>query len=212
MTLSILPATPQDLPDLHRVIERAYRGDTARKGWTHEADMLDDQRTDLETLSAILGTPGELLLVARSDDTIRGCVQLTDKGEGLAYLGLLCIDPEHQAGGLGRQLLAEAEARAARHFAATRMEMSAISVRTELIAYYQRRGYHPTGEQRPFPVEVEPPLWLAVLEKRLDSAHGPPEQGAASPPARHKAMPRGKWSADELKRSKADHIQPIRRT
>src|SRR5690606_14544676 len=36
--ISITTAIADDLPTLHPVIERAYRGDSARAGWTHEAD------------------------------------------------------------------------------------------------------------------------------------------------------------------------------
>jgi len=166
-TPTIRPATPADLAQLHPVIERAYRGDSARGGWTHEADILEGQRTSLDDLAEILTRPAERLLVAEEDGRIIGCVQVTDRGDGLAYLGLLCIEPTLQAAGLGRQLIAEAEACAARLFGATTMEMTVIDSRAELIAYYQRRGYRLTGEGRPFPIEVTPPLRLAVLEKPL---------------------------------------------
>ena len=35
------PATSADIAELHELIERAYRGDTARAGWSHEADLLN---------------------------------------------------------------------------------------------------------------------------------------------------------------------------
>ena len=166
-TILIRPAMLADLAALHPVIERGYRGDSARSGWTHEADILDGPRTSLDDLAKILTRPAERLLVAEAAGRIIGCVQITDCGDGLAYLGLLCIEPTLQAAGLGRQLIAEAEARAARLFGATTMEMTVIDSRAELIAYYQRRGYRLTGEGRPFPIELTPPLRLAVLEKPL---------------------------------------------
>src|SRR4051794_12606418 len=126
--LHIRLAYPADLPRLHPVIERAYRGDAARGGWTHEADLLDGTRTDLATLAAILPEPAERLLVAERDGAIIGCVQVSDRGGGIAYLGLLCVDPLLQAGGLGRQLIAAAEAEARTAFAATTMEMTVIDV------------------------------------------------------------------------------------
>ncbi len=53
-------------------------------------------------------------------------------------------------------------------FAARSMEMTVIHRRTELIAWYERRGYHPTGETRPFPVDPpRPDLHFVVLEKGL---------------------------------------------
>lgn len=165
--LTIRFAAAADLPGLHPVIERAYRGDEARAGWTHEADILDGQRTDLATLAAILTTPGTRLLIALDGDTPIGCVQVSDHGGGTAYLGLLCIDPALQAAGLGRQLIAAAETLAREAFAATIIEMTVIESRAELIAYYERRGYARTGERRDFPIPLDPPLFMTVLAKPL---------------------------------------------
>lgn len=166
--MQIRVATEADLPALHPVIERAYRGDSARAGWTFEADLLSDDRTDLGELTAIVCSASDRLLVAISEDGVPiGCVQVTSKGAGLAYLGLLCIDPVLQVGGLGRQLIAAAEDLARDVFGAHAMEMTVIDQRVELIAYYERRGYGRTGEKRPFPVLVDPPLAMVVLEKAL---------------------------------------------
>jgi hypothetical protein len=41
---------------------------------------------------------------------------------------------------------------AAADFGAQVMEMTVIRRRSELVAYYQRRGYSLTGEERPFPI------------------------------------------------------------
>lgn len=150
------------------MIERAYRGDTARQGWSHEADLLSDPRTDRATLDAILADPRSTLLMAEAGGVPVGCVQVTDKGGGTAYLGLLCVDPERQAGGLGRRLIAAAEQTARNAFHARTTTMTVIEQRVELIAYYRRRGYEPTGRRIDFPVSVEPPLFMAELAKPLD--------------------------------------------
>ena len=165
--MDIRLATAADLPQIHPVIERAYRGDTARAGWTFESDLLTGARTDLASLSAILDSPHDRLLIAIVDTIPIGCAQVTDKQDGTAYLGLLCIDPERQAAGLGRQLIAAAEDLAVRLFGATRMEMTVIDRRVELIAYYQRRGYILGAERRPFPIALDPPLEMVVLAKAL---------------------------------------------
>ena len=146
----------------------ARRGDEARAGWTFESDLLTDARTDIEELQAILASPTDRLLVAIDDKGMPiGCVQITKREEGIAYLGLLCIDPDRQAAGLGRQLIAAAEDIAVRLFGATRMEMTVIDRRVELIAYYQRRGYILGAERRPFPIALDPPLEMVVLAKAL---------------------------------------------
>ncbi|MHA6723717.1 GNAT family N-acetyltransferase [Sphingomonas sp. RS2018] len=165
--MDIRPADSTDLPALHPVIERAYRGDAARLGWSHEADLLSGKRTDTATLAAIVADPKQRLLVAREAGVVIGSVVVADLGNALAYLGLLCIEPAQQAGGRGRTLIAAAEATARDVFGATRMEMTVIEQRTELIAWYIRRGYLTTGERRDFPIAVDPPLFMTVLEKPL---------------------------------------------
>ncbi len=171
--MDLRPATAADIPPLHALVERAYRGDAARQGWTHEADLLDGQRTDPDALAEILADPARVILVAQANDGLVGCVQVADLGQGLAYLGLLGVDPARQAGGLGRRLVEAAEQEARARFSATRMEMTVIRQRTELIAWYQRLGYALTGEVRPFPKD-EPRFGLpraelsfVVLEKAL---------------------------------------------
>lgn len=175
MAISIRPAVPADLPVLHALIERAYRGATARAGWTHEADLLRGPRTTQADLAAIIADPASAMLIAVEDSSagaiggaIIACVQVSDKG-GIGYLGQLAVEPARQTGGLGRTMITAAEDRA-RNLGAARMEMTVIGDRTELIAYYQRRGYAATGEIRPFPWEMPAsgmPLHLVVMERAL---------------------------------------------
>ena len=165
--LTVRTATPADLPRMHPVIERAYRGDSARQGWTHEADLLSGERIDTATLSAMFAGPGHIFLIAERADAAVGCVSLTARGDGLAYLGLLCVDPAAQAGGVGKAIIAAAEKAAREQLDADRIEMTVIDSRVELISYYERRGFVRTGERRPFPVELNPPLGMVVLEKAL---------------------------------------------
>lgn len=166
MNIDIRPAVETDLPRLHPVVERAYRGDSARAGWTHEADLVTGERTDLETLRSLLDGDSRLL-IAFDGETVLGCVNVSSRGDGLAYLGLLCVDPTLQAGGIGRKLVAAAETIARDAFSATRIEMTVIDRRAELIAWYVRHGYEPSGETRPFPVPLDPPLAMVVLVKPL---------------------------------------------
>lgn len=146
-------ATAADLPALHALVEGAYRGDSARRGWSHEADLLDGQRTDEQELNDLLSDPTQVVLVAEQAGGLIGCVAVADKGHGLTYLGMLSVDPARQAGGLGRRLVGAAEAQAVERFRARSMEMSVIHSRAELIAWYERLGYRLTGERRPFPMQ-----------------------------------------------------------
>jgi GNAT superfamily N-acetyltransferase len=165
--VDVRPAVAAELPAIHAVIERAYRGDSAKLGWTHEADLLFDTRTDLATLEAIVRNPAQVLLTLFEGGTPLGCVNVADKGDALAYLGLLCIEPVRQGEHLGRRLMAAAEDYAREVFACNVIEMTVIDQRRELIAYYERRGWRRTGERRPFPVALDPPFVMEVLAKSL---------------------------------------------
>jgi GNAT superfamily N-acetyltransferase len=163
---SIRPATAADAPVLQPLIQRAYRGDAARAGWTHEADLIEGERIAVADLAALIVDPAERLLIAEEGGVPIGCVRLADLGGGLAYLGLLAVEPARQAGGVGRALMAAAEQTARDTLGARRIEMTVIDCRTELIAYYRRRGYAAVGT-RAFPIDLDPPLSMVVLEKPL---------------------------------------------
>lgn len=165
----MIAASPEDAPALKALLEAAYRGDSARAGWNHEADILDDERIAPGELAAMLADPAVTILTARDADEIVGCVAVTRKNASLAYLGMLCVLPTLQSGGLGRRLLDAAED-FARAEGVAAMEMTVIDSRDSLIGWYERRGYAFTGERRPFPVPRDPPVNFVVLEKRLGPA------------------------------------------
>jgi ribosomal protein S18 acetylase RimI-like enzyme len=167
--VTIIPASPGDALALKDLLEAAYRGDSARQGWNHEADILDDERTSRAELDALLADPAVTILTARDGEALVGCVAVTRKDASLAYLGMLCVLPTLQSGGLGRRLLDAAED-LARAEGIAAMEMTVIDSRDSLIAWYERRGYARTGERRPFPVLRDPPITFVVLEKPLGPA------------------------------------------
>ena len=170
-------AAPGDVPSLHALVEAAYRGDAARGGWTHEADLLGGQRTDTDELESLVAAPRSAILMAEADKRVLGCVHVQGKPDALAYLGMLSVHPEIQAAGLGRRIIAAAEHHARHMLGAEIMEMTVIRQRPELIAWYERRGYRRTGEERPFPLDdprcgipITRDLAFVVLAKRIGSA------------------------------------------
>jgi predicted N-acetyltransferase YhbS len=136
-------------------VNSAYRGDSSRRGWTTEADLLGGQRTDPVTLAGQLRAAGTTVLVAEDAGRLVGCVLVepvsADAGEREAYLGMLTVDPGLQTRGVGSVLVGAAEAFARDALSACAMRMTVIAQRTELIAWYERRGYARTGETQPFP-------------------------------------------------------------
>jgi ribosomal protein S18 acetylase RimI-like enzyme len=170
--MTISKASTDDLPELVALINSAYRGEASRKGWTTEADLLEgDLRTDLESLSHLMQKPGVTFLKCTSDEGyITGCVCL-EAGERGLYLGMLSVSPLLQAKGIGKKLMAAALVHA-RENQCGRIHMQVISVRHELIAWYTRQGYRPTGETLPMPVcprfgRPTQQLYFMVLEKRV---------------------------------------------
>ncbi|MDQ0785588.1 GNAT family N-acetyltransferase [Streptomyces sp. B3I8] len=148
--LTYRDATEADVEALVALVESAYRGDSSRTGWTTEADILEGQRTDAEGVLEVVRSPDSRLLVVERDGSLVACCQLEHRG-GSAYFGMFAVRPGLQGGGLGRAVLAEAERTARESWGVTEMQMTVISVREDLIAWYERRGYRRTGRISSFP-------------------------------------------------------------
>ena len=143
-------AKDTDVDALVALIESAYRGDSSRAGWTTEADILQGQRTDPEGVLAVIKSPDSRLLNAERDGRLVACCQLEHRGEH-AYFGMFAVSPTQQGAGLGKVVMAQAEREARETWGVTEMHMTVISVREDLIAWYERRGYRRTGRMTPFP-------------------------------------------------------------
>jgi ribosomal protein S18 acetylase RimI-like enzyme len=144
-------ASATDVPAIVSLVESAYRGEVSRTGWTTEADLLDGQRTDADAVADILRTPGSTVLLAEAAGDLMACCQIEQRLPAAAYFGMFSVQPTGQGQGVGRQVLAEAERIARDEWGATTMIMTVLAQRDDLIAWYERRGYRRTGEQRPFP-------------------------------------------------------------
>ncbi|MFF9333948.1 GNAT family N-acetyltransferase [Streptomyces albogriseolus] len=148
--LTFRDATAADVDALVELIESAYRGESSRAGWTTEADILQGQRTDPEGVLEVVKAPGSRLLTVEREGRIVACCQLEHRGDH-AYFGMFAVSPALQGAGLGRAVIAEAERQARESWGVTEMHMTVITVREDLIAWYERRGYRRTGRTTPFP-------------------------------------------------------------
>jgi ribosomal protein S18 acetylase RimI-like enzyme len=148
--LTFRDAVDSDVDALVVLVESAYRGDSSRVGWTTEADILAGRRTDAEGVRAVVEAPDSRLLTVERDGALVACCQLEHRGDH-AYFGMFAVSPALQGGGLGKVIIAEAERTVREVWGATEMHMTVISVREELIAWYERRGYRRTGRMTPFP-------------------------------------------------------------
>ena len=179
-------ARPDDLPAVVALMNQAFRGTGEGASWNSEAAYIDGDRTSEALLSQeIAEKPHAVLLVVRAVDDagLQGSVWLEPLGDkvggvevgggGVWYLGSLTVRPGLQNAGLGRGLLAAAEAWIAERGGRV-VEMTVVNVRDTLIAWYERRGYALTGRVTPFPyddarfgVPREPGLAFVTLAKTL---------------------------------------------
>ncbi len=172
MPPSFRTATTDDLDPIVALVTSAYRGEESTAGWTTEHHLLHGQRTDPDMVSAAIVDPDGRVELAEVDGELLGCLQLTWSGE-TAHFGMFAVRPTAQAAGIGSALLTHAEA-IARSRGCTSMDLEVIAQREQLIAYYRRRGYEPTGETAPFPygderfgIPQRDDLHFVVLRRRL---------------------------------------------
>jgi len=169
--MPVIKALATDVPELNILVNSAYRGETSKKGWTTEANLLEGLRIDEDTLYGYFDSPHITILKNIEDDgIITGCVYLEKRSPKL-YVGMFSVSPLLQAKGIGRKLLIASE-ECARQMDCHTLTMTVISTRHELISWYQRRGYQPTGETLPFHHDKKfgkpkQPIELIVMEKTI---------------------------------------------
>lgn len=172
--MNLRTATIADAETLVTLANKSYRGESGKRGWTTESDYLDGTRTDQADVEEIINGENSVILLSCSDQgTIIGSVNVKKRGDD-CYLGMLMVDPDSQGAGVGNDLIQAAERHARDVWGSRKMTMTVLSVRSELIDYYARRGYRLTGETKPFApgkgVFGTPRvqgLQFAVLEKEL---------------------------------------------
>ena len=165
-------ATLVDVTQIVTLVNSAYRGETSRAGWTTEAEVLDGQRTDADEVSDLISAENSLILLYLMDGKIIGTVHLRHDN-GAAYLGMLVIKPGFQGQGTGKKLMQSAEETAIKMWGVGKVLMTVITLRTELIAFYERRGYRRTGIFKDFPKDEKfgipkvHDLQIELLEKNV---------------------------------------------
>lgn len=167
----ITTATSEDAIALEKLINSAYRGETSKLGWTTEAHLLQGERITVNELSEIINNKENTILKFIENNIIIGCVLLVNKGTQL-YLGMLTVSPELQNSGIGKKLLQKAKEHALA-LGLPKIIITVISIREELIAWYNRHGFIDTGGREPFPLNdtdviiSQQPLEFIILEKKF---------------------------------------------
>lgn len=162
-------AVPRDAHSIARLVNRAYRGEEGMRSWTTEASIIGGQRVDSDGVLEMIVPPQSSILLAElsgqaaQTSAPAGCVHVARHSSGDGYFGMLAVDPDHQKARLGATLIEAAEEWARRVHGASAMRLSVISIRHELVAYYERKGYAATGESDPFPYG-DPRFGLPLVE------------------------------------------------
>lgn len=169
--MKISEASDKDITEICALVNSAYRGETSRKGWTTEADLLDGIRIGETTLFQYFKESDSTLLKCTDENKeIMGCVYLKKESKHL-YLGMLTVAPHLQSKGIGKMLLSASEEKA-KQMCCISIVMTVITGRHELIDWYKRHGYYETGVKQPFPNDEKfgkqkMPLEFLIMQKNL---------------------------------------------
>lgn len=154
-----------DAESIARLINTAYRGESSRKGWTTEADILDGLRTTTADITNIIKRKDAFILIGVQNNEIIAtiCCELQVIAfKHTVHFGMIAVKPSLQNRGHGKDMINAAETMTRREWRVAGFHMTVISLRTELIAFYERLGYQRTGEFEQFP--KKPDLWQPKVE------------------------------------------------
>lgn len=152
--MSLRVARPDDTEAIVALVNEAYRV---------EAFFVGGNRVEAGEISA-LTTAGELL-VAELEGEVVASVHVAVHGAG-GYFGMLAVAPRAQGRGLGRRLIAAAEARV-REAGGRHMAIKVVNLRTDLLPFYGRLGYGATGTEPYTHRSVLQPCHFILMTKPL---------------------------------------------
>ncbi len=142
-------ATHDDIGFLVELVNSAYQPIGNTSGWTDESCYVAGTRTSAGSLAKLLSKPDSVLLLGLHEGQIIATVHVQKKA-GRVHIGMLAVNPAWQGQSIGGQMLAYAEDYAVKQFHARILAMIVIALRTDVIGFYQRRGYQLTGLTIPY--------------------------------------------------------------
>ncbi|KAI1371612.1 acyl-CoA N-acyltransferase [Hypoxylon crocopeplum] len=166
-SLTFRLATAEDAAKLEILINTAFRNDNTTQVFL-SPDHARVEVIDVATIAAKIAQPDCAVLALT--DAVTGTLiadgSVRRLEDGSAWFGMLAVDVSRQGRGLGSKVLAWAEQHARREWGARRLEFDVVCTRTDLIAWYTRRGYRATGKTTPFPYDRHGD-WKGVLRDDL---------------------------------------------
>lgn len=168
--MKVSRAILSDLPNICILVNNAYRGEEAKKGWTFESDLIEgDKRTDEDDLFLLFSNEKAVFLTAKNDnELIIGSVYLEAKNENL-YMGMLSVEPTLQGKGIGKLLVSNA-IQYGQSLGLKKIQIQVIHLRQELILWYEKLGFIISDKILPFEVPLEfgkPKVPLHFIEMNL---------------------------------------------
>ena len=155
---SVRRARTADLPALARLINRAY---------AVEAFFVEGERTTVGELADLLER-GHFLVLDRAAGEMAAAIYVALDGVHASF-GMLAVAPELQRLGLGRRLVALAEALGAA-LGCHEMSLVIVNLRAELGPWYRSQGYREIGtapyDHRP----AKQPCHMVRMAKPLATA------------------------------------------
>lgn len=143
-------AKKNDALQISKLLNLAYRGP---EGWTTESALVEGDRCGESDIISAIQSPNNSLLVSKQDKIIQACISI-EKRNNKTYIGSFAVNPKIQNSGIGKKVLKLAEQYAVIHFQSDEFLMVVLSSRTELIKYYERRGYQRNGVINNYPKNV----------------------------------------------------------
>lgn len=138
-------ANADEAHQISELLNLAYRG---TQGWTTENDLVDGDRSTIQDVK--IAIESSMFLTYKIEHNLIACICLEEK-DNEVYIGSFAVHPAHQADGLGKYILNKAESYAMSKLTVTKFTMVVLSERTELISFYERRGYKKTGLCKEYP-------------------------------------------------------------
>jgi GNAT superfamily N-acetyltransferase len=132
-TVALRVASGADAPAIVSLVNAAFAVERA---------FVDRDRTALDEIQAMLGR-GTFLVADGADGTLLACMYLERRGQRV-YVGMLSIQPTEQGRGLGRAMMAAAEAQC-RAWDCEAIDIRILNLRSELPPFYRKLAFVETG-------------------------------------------------------------------
>ena len=154
---SVRQADINDVPALTELINRAYQV---------EAFFVDGARTTAREIRE-LTEQGQFLVLDDAEGGLVAAVQLDASGDH-GYIGMLSVDPDRQGLGLGKRMVAVAEAMCSA-MGCVSMTLRVVNIREDLAPWYRRLGYAETGTSPFAHRSLKQPAHFIEMHKILPS-------------------------------------------